>query len=46
METYLLRQVTEEAPAPPGALNRTTTIFIPQANPKLADDAFQFTPPK
>jgi len=42
-----LRKVTEEAPwAPPGSLNRTTTIFVPQANPKLADDAFHFTAPK
>jgi outer membrane lipoprotein-sorting protein len=45
-ETYLIRKVTEEAPSPPGTLNRTTTSFIPQANPKLADDVFKFTPPK
>jgi outer membrane lipoprotein-sorting protein len=44
--SYLVRKVTEEAPSAPGALNRTTTIFVPQADPKLADDAFQFTPPK
>lgn len=44
--TYLVRKITEEAPSVPGSLNRTTTIFVPQANPKLADDAFQFTPPK
>jgi len=45
-ETYLVRKVTEEAPSPPGTLNRTTTSFIPQVNPKLADDVFKFTPPK
>jgi hypothetical protein len=45
-DTYLVRRITEEAPAPPGALNRTTTSFIPQANPTLADEVFRFTPPK
>jgi outer membrane lipoprotein-sorting protein len=45
-DTYLVRKVIEEAPATPGTLNRTTTSFIPQANPKLADDVFEFTPPK
>jgi len=45
-DTYLVRKVTEEAPSPQGTLNRTTTTFIPQANPQLADDVFKFTPPK
>jgi len=43
---YLVRKVMEEAPAVPGALDRTITTFNPEANPKLADDAFKFTPPK
>jgi hypothetical protein len=45
-ETFLIHKVTEEAPSAPGTLNRTTTSFIPQANPTLADDVFKFTPPK
>ena len=45
-DTYLVRKVVDEAPSPPGTLNRTTTSFIPQANPKLADDVFKVTPPK
>lgn len=44
--SYLIRRVLEEAPAAPGMLNRTTTTFNPQANPKLNDDSFKFAPPK
>jgi outer membrane lipoprotein-sorting protein len=44
--SYLIRKIIEEAPAVPGMLNRTTTTFHPQANPKLNDDSFQFAPPK
>jgi len=44
--SYLIRKVLEEAPAPTGTLNRTTTTFYPQANPKLNDDSFKFVPPK
>lgn len=43
--TYLIRKTVEDAPAAPGALNRTTTTFEPQANPKLNDDVFKFAPP-
>jgi outer membrane lipoprotein-sorting protein len=43
--TYLIRKTVEDAPAAPGALNRTTTTFEPQANPKLSDDVFKFAPP-
>jgi outer membrane lipoprotein-sorting protein len=45
-QTYLIRKVIEDAPAAAGTLNRTTTTFIPQANPTLDDDAFKFTVPK
>lgn len=45
-DTYLVRKVIEDAPSPPGTLNRTTTSFIPQANPQLADEVFKFTPPQ
>jgi hypothetical protein len=45
-DTYLVRKTMEEAPAPAGALNRTTTTFVPQANPHLADEVFKFSPPK
>jgi hypothetical protein len=45
-DTYLIRKTMEEAPAPAGALNRTTTTFVPQPNPHLADEAFKFSPPK
>ena len=44
--SYLIRKIAEEAPAAPGSLNRTTTTFAPQANPKLTDDSFKFTPPR
>lgn len=44
--TYLIRKVVEEHPPVAGNVNRTTTTFNPQANPKLSDDRFQFTPPK
>jgi hypothetical protein len=44
--SYLIRKILEDAPAVPGMLNRTTTTFNPQANPKLNDDSFQFAPPK
>jgi outer membrane lipoprotein-sorting protein len=44
--SYLIRKILEDAPAPPGMLDRTTTIFDPQANPKLNDDPFRFVPPK
>ena len=45
-DTYLVRKTMEEAPAPAGALNRTTTTFVPQVNPHLADEVFKFSPPK
>ena len=44
--SYLIRKILEEAPATPGMLNRTTTTFDPQANPKINDDSFKFAPPK
>jgi len=44
--SYLIRKIFEEAPAAPGMLDRTTTTFDPQANPKLNDDTFKFVPPK
>ncbi len=44
--SYLIRKTVEELPPTPGTLNRTTTTFEPQANPKLSDDVFQFEPPK
>jgi outer membrane lipoprotein-sorting protein len=44
--SYLIRKILEEAPAAPGMLDRTTTTFHPQANPKLNDDPFKFAPPK
>jgi hypothetical protein len=44
--SYLVRKVSEETPAPPGTLNRTTTTFDTQANPRLDDGAFKFTPPR
>jgi outer membrane lipoprotein-sorting protein len=44
--SYLIRKILEDAPAAPGMLNRTTTTFNPQANPKLNDDSFQFVPPR
>jgi outer membrane lipoprotein-sorting protein len=44
--SYLVRKISEEAPAPPGMLNRITTTFDPQANPKLEDGLFKFTPPR
>jgi outer membrane lipoprotein-sorting protein len=44
--SYLIRKVLEDAPAPPGNVNRTTTTFDPKANPKLNDDPFKFAPPK
>jgi outer membrane lipoprotein-sorting protein len=44
--SYLVRKISEETPASPGTLNRTTTTFDPQANPRLEDSAFKFTPPR
>lgn len=44
--SFLVRKVVEQAPAAPGAINRVTTTFEPQANPKLNDQAFVFTAPK
>jgi len=44
--TYLVRKVVEDAPAAPGAINRTTTTFDPKANPKLSVESFHFAPPK
>ena len=44
--SYLVRKILEDRPAVPGTLNRITTTFNPQANPKLNDDSFQFAPPK
>ena len=44
--SYLVRKILEDRPAVPGTLNRITTTFHPQANPKLNDASFQFAPPK
>jgi outer membrane lipoprotein-sorting protein len=44
-KSSLVRQVREESKATPGALNRTTTTYEPQANPTIPDSAFKFTPP-
>jgi outer membrane lipoprotein-sorting protein len=44
--SYLVRKILEDRPAVPGTLNRITTTFNPQANPKLNDDSFKFAPPK
>ncbi len=44
--SYLVRKISEEAPASPGMLNRITTTFDPQVNPKLEDGIFRFTPPR
>jgi outer membrane lipoprotein-sorting protein len=43
--TALVRQIREEAKGPPGSINRTTTTFVPVANPTLADGQFTFAPP-
>jgi outer membrane lipoprotein-sorting protein len=44
--SYLVRKILEQAPAAPGTLNRVTTTFDPQANPKLNDQLFQFAAPR
>ena len=44
--TYLVRKISEQSPAPPGILNRITTTFDPQANPRLEDSVFRFAPPR
>jgi outer membrane lipoprotein-sorting protein len=44
--TYMVRKIIEDAPAAPGQVNRSTTEFDPQANPKLSADVFKFSPPK
>jgi hypothetical protein len=44
--SFLVRKILEQAPAAPGMLNRTTTTFDPQANPKLSDQVFVFAAPK
>jgi outer membrane lipoprotein-sorting protein len=44
--SYLVRKISEESPASPGMLNRITTTFDPQANPKLEDGVFRFSPPR
>jgi outer membrane lipoprotein-sorting protein len=44
--SYLVRKVSEERSATTGTLNRTTTTFEPQANPRIDDGAFKFTPPR
>ena len=45
-QTYLVRQVLEDAPAAPGMLDRTTTTFDPTPTPTIPADKFNFTPPK
>ncbi len=44
--SYLVRKIVEQSPAPPGALNRVTTTFNPQLNPRLNDQQFQFAVPR
>ena len=44
--SYLVRKIVEQTPAPPGALNRVTTTFNPQPNPRLNDQQFQFAVPR
>ena len=44
--SYLVRKIVEQSPAPPGALNRVTTTFDPQPNPRLNDQVFQFADPR
>lgn len=45
-QSYLLRQVREEAPAAPGSLDRTTTTYQPRANPQIPATSFAFTAPR
>ena len=45
-ESLLLRKVVEEHRALPGQIDRVTTTFEAQANPKLDDSRFSFTPPE
>jgi len=46
-ETLLVRKVLEDTPsgAGSGAVDRITTIFEPQANPKIDDTRFSFSAP-
>lgn len=44
--SYLVRKIVEQAPAAPKMLNRVTTTFDPQANPKLNDQVFEFAVPR
>jgi len=45
-ESLLIRKVLEEWKALPGQRSRTTTTFVPQANPSLEDSRLKFVPPE
>ena len=42
--SLLIRKVVEECKPLPGQVSRTTTTLEPQANPKIDEDRFKFTP--
>ncbi len=45
IETFAIRRVVEEWPAPPGQRSRTITSYEPQFNPALEPSRLTFTPP-
>jgi len=45
-ESYFVRQAREESKTLPGHINRATTTFELQANPKLDDSKLRFTAPE
>lgn len=46
-QTMLVRRIFQDTPTGMGGdvVDRVTTVFEPEANPALDDDAFRFTPP-